>query len=47
MEEKVIKCGIKKEKGYRYFVDDRGDISRSKVNGALEEKASKRTIRNI
>lgn len=29
--EKVCKCGVKKEKGYLYFVDRDGDVSRSKM----------------
>lgn len=29
--EKVMKCGIKKQKGYLYFIDKRGDISRAKM----------------
>lgn len=31
MAEKVMKCGIKKEKGYLYFIDKKGDISRAKM----------------
>jgi len=31
MAEKVLKCGIKKEKGYLYFIDKKGDISRAKM----------------
>jgi len=31
MAEKVLKCGIKKVKGYLYFIDKRGDISRAKM----------------
>jgi hypothetical protein len=31
MAEKVLKCGIKKKKGYLYFIDKRGDISRAKM----------------
>lgn len=29
--EKVMKCGIKKQKGYLYFIDKSGDISRAKM----------------
>jgi len=29
--EKVKKVGIKKEKGYLYFLDKQGDISRAKM----------------
>ena len=30
-QEKVVKCGIKRETGYLYFVDKQGDVSRSKM----------------
>jgi hypothetical protein len=31
MAEKVEKVGVKKEKGYLYFVDKQGDVSRAKM----------------
>ena len=31
MAEKVVKCGVKKEKGYLYFIDKDGDVSRAKM----------------
>ncbi len=31
MAQKVMKCGIKRESGYLYFIDKDGDISRSKM----------------
>ncbi|HOO13686.1 MAG TPA: hypothetical protein PLC51_07585 [Candidatus Marinimicrobia bacterium] len=31
MAEKVKKCGVKKEKGYLYYLDKNGDIARSKM----------------
>lgn len=31
MIEKIIKVGLKKEKGYLYFLDKDGDISRAKM----------------
>ena len=34
MAEKVMKCGIKKAKGYLYFIDKKGDISRAKMVNA-------------
>ena len=30
-KKKVSKCGVKKEKGYLYFVDKKGDVSRAKM----------------
>ena len=31
MAEKVEKVGVKKEKGYLYFVDKKGNVSRAKM----------------
>ncbi|MBO8131398.1 MAG: hypothetical protein H0Z29_07770 [Candidatus Marinimicrobia bacterium] len=31
MAEKVVRCGIKKEKGYLYYVDKNGNVARSKM----------------
>ena len=31
MAQKVAKVGVKKAKGYLYFVDKRGDVSRAKM----------------
>ena len=31
MAKKVAKVGVKKEKGYLYFVDRQGDVSRAKM----------------
>ena len=31
MAEKVQKSGVKREKGYVYFIDQEGDIARSKT----------------
>ena len=44
MAEKVAKVGIKKEKGYLYFVDKKGDISRAKMarGGRKKKKAAKK-----
>lgn len=41
--EKVAKVGIKKQKGYLYFVDRQGDISRAKMaRGGKKKKKKKR-----
>ena len=45
MPEKVMKCSIKKANGYKYFIDDSGDISRIKVAGGSPEKVMKCGIR--
>ncbi len=31
MAEKVKKCGVKKEKGFLYYLDKNGNVSRSKM----------------
>ncbi len=31
MAEKVTKAGIKREKGYLYYIDKQGDVSRAKM----------------
>ena len=36
--EKVLRCGIKKENGYLYFVDKQGDISRAKMERGGKKK---------
>lgn len=46
MAEKVAKVGVKKAKGYLYFVDKRGDVSRAKMargkkKGGSQEKVAK------
>lgn len=40
MAEKVAKVGIKRVKGYLYFIDKQGDISRAKMarGGAKKKK---------
>ena len=45
MAEKVNKCGVKKEKGFLYYLDKQGDVSRSKMaragkGGGNAEKVS-------
>jgi len=43
MAEKVMKCGVKKVKGYLYFIDKKGDISRAKMaRGGKKKKKKKR-----
>lgn len=46
MATKVTKVGVKKAKGYLYFVDKRGDVSRAKMargkkKGGKPEKVAK------
>ncbi len=46
MSEKVTKVGIKREKGYLYYLDKQGDVSRAKMarggkKGGKPEKVTK------
>ena len=40
MAEEVAKVGVKKEKGYLYFVDKQGDVSRAKMARAGKKKGA-------
>jgi len=42
MAEKVLKCGIKKQKGYLYFIDKKGDVSRAKMARGGKKKKKRR-----
>ena len=43
--EKVAKVGIKKERGYLYFVDKQGDISRAKMARGGQSRSKSRRRR--
>jgi hypothetical protein len=46
MATKVVKCGIKKEAGYLYFIDKDGDVSKAKMaRGGKKKKAAKKTAK--
>ena len=46
MAEKVMKCGIKKEKGYLYFIDKKGDISCAQMaRGRKKGKGKKKAVK--
>jgi len=38
MAEKVAKVGVKKQDGYLYFVDKRGDVARAKMSRGGRKK---------
>ena len=38
MAEKVAKVGVKKQNGYLYFVDKRGNVSRAKMSRGGRKK---------
>jgi len=46
MAKKVLKVGIKKEKGYLYFVDKKGNVARAKMarGGRKKGKAKIETV---
>ncbi len=50
MAEKVAKVGVKKQGGYLYFVDKKGDVSRAKMaragkRGGKVEKVAKAGVK--
>ncbi len=47
MGKKIVKCGIKREKGYLYFLDKSGNVSRAKMaRGRKKGKQKQETIVN-
>lgn len=46
MATKVAKCGVKKEKGWLYYLDKKGDVSRAKMvrRGTKAKKAPPQVI---
>ncbi|MFH1779177.1 MAG: hypothetical protein ABH847_03985 [Candidatus Omnitrophota bacterium] len=52
MSEKVTKAGIKRAKGYLYYIDKKGDISRAKMarggkKGGHPEKVKKLGLKRV
>ena len=48
MAEKVAKVGVKKEKGFLYFVDKQGDVSKAKMaRGRKKGKAGKEKVAKV
>lgn len=46
MAKKLMKCGIKREKGYLYFVDKQGDVSCAKMaRGNKKGGGSKKVVK--
>ena len=45
MAQKVAKAGVKKQNGYLYFVDKRGNVARAKlVRGGKKKGAQKQEV---
>ena len=42
MAEKVAKVGVKKQKGYLYFVDKRGNVARAKMSRGGRKKGKEK-----
>ena len=49
MAEKVAKVGVKKQKGYLYFVDKRSNVARAKMSrgGRKKGKAKIETVAKV
>ncbi len=47
MAQKVAKVGIKKEKGYLYFVDKAGDISCAKMARGAKKGGSAKKVAKV
>ena len=43
-KEKVAKTGVQKEKGYLYYLDKQGDVSRAKMARRGEKKGSPQKV---
>ena len=43
MGEKVIKCGVKREPGFLYFIDKQGNVSKTKMARGQKVKGGKST----
>ena len=46
MAEKVKECGVKKEKGYLYYLDKGGNVSRSKMARGGEKGGGAEVVAN-
>ena len=49
MAQKVAKVGVKKEKGYLYFIDKKGNVSRAKMarGGRKKGKQKQETVAKV
>lgn len=46
MAEKVVKVGIKRQKGYLYYVDKKGDVSCAKMARGSKKGGSPKKVAN-
>lgn len=47
MAKKVAKCGVKKQKGWLYFVDKSGDVSRALMARGGKKKGQKKKTEKV
>ena len=47
MSEKVAKAGIKREKGYLYYLDKQGDVSRAKMARGGKKGGSPAKVKKV
>ena len=47
MATKVAKCGIKRQKGYLYFIDKKGDISMAKMARGKKKGGSPKKVHKV
>lgn len=44
MAQKVLKCGIKREKGYLYYIDKKGNVSMAKMARGKKKGGSPKQV---
>lgn len=47
MAEKVAKAGIKRAKGYLYYIDKKGDVSRAKMARGGKKGGSPQKVKKV
>ncbi len=47
MATKVAKCGVKRQKGYLYFIDKKGDISMAKMARGKKKGGSPKKVHKV
>jgi len=44
MATKVVKCGVKRQKGYLYYIDKKGDVSMAKMARGKKKGGSPKKV---
>jgi len=47
MAEKIAKVGVKREKGYLYFIDKQGDVSAAKMARGNKKGGSRKKVAKV